>query len=72
MLMRFNTTLSNNARAEMAQSTSSSATRERNVNLDKKIIECSHNLSSGFTQVREKSVRKITYQGQGTVSELCT
>ena len=29
----------------MAQSTSSSATRERNVNLDKKIIECSHNLS---------------------------
>ena len=41
-----NTTLSNNVRAEMAQSTSSSATREQNVNLDKKITECSHNLSS--------------------------
>ena len=40
-----NTTLSNNVRAEMAQSTSSSATREQNVNLDKKITECSHNLS---------------------------
>ena len=31
---------------EMALSTSSSATREQNVNLDKKITECSHNLSS--------------------------
>ena len=41
-----NTTLRNNVRAEMAQSTSSSATRERNVNLVKKVIECSHNLSS--------------------------
>ena len=41
-----NTTLSNNVRAEMTQSTSSSATRERNVNLVTKVIECSHNLSS--------------------------
>ena len=41
-----NTTLSNYVRAEMAQSTSSSATRERNVNLVKKVIGCSHNLSS--------------------------
>ena len=39
-----NTTLRNNVRAELAKS--SSATRERNVNLVKKVIECSHNLSS--------------------------
>ena len=41
-----NTTLSNNVRAEMAQSTSSSAIREQTVSLDKKITECSYNLSS--------------------------
>ena len=41
-----NTTLRNNVRAEMAQSTSSTATMERNVNLVKKVIKCSHNLSS--------------------------
>ena len=41
-----NTTLSNNVRAEMAPSKSSSATREPTVNLHKKTIECSDNLSS--------------------------
>ena len=37
-LGEINTTLSNNLRAEMAQSTFSSATREQNVNLDKSLL----------------------------------
>ena len=44
-----NTTLSNNVRAEMAQSTSSSATKEQNVNLDKKITV--DDVSSGTDEI---------------------
>ena len=61
-----NNTLSNNVRGERAQYTSSSATRERNVNLDKKIIECSHNLfsvddvSSGTDEVTCDVINTVT------------